>query len=314
MIKFLKILCINLLILSSLLLGTEFVIWKIESGKLKEKYPDQTTKFHSGINQNLLSPEFFPNEELNYGRNPEGLNNTKKPIVLFGCSYTYGYKLTREDTFSYKLSEFTKRPVYNQAFVGWGAQHMLYQTELDSFYEKIPEPEYVIYTFIDDHIRRAYLLSFCSANYLNETLNLRYKEENNKLVEVQNKNPIIRFIRRLYLTNKINQFVVKQYTTQEENQEKCYDFVFKHILQSRENMEKRWKNTKYIVLIYNTEKLNETRYLKQKLKKSNFIVIDTRRITKENLFKDEYKIQDNHPSGKAWDLLTPLIVEKLENK
>lgn len=311
--KFIKILGINILILPLLLLITEIAIWKIESIKLeKETNERQEIKFHKGINQHRLEPNFFPNTSLNYGRLPEGLEYKNKPIVLFGCSYAYGYNLEREETLQYKLAKMTKRPVYNQAFTGWGVQHMLYQTELDSFYEKISEPEYIIYTLIDDHTRRAYLMSFCAANFLHETLNLRYEEKDGQLVEIKNTAPFLRFIRRLYVTNELNQFFVKQYVSKEKNQEKCYDFIFKHMLQSKKNMEKKWKNTKYVILIYNTGKPKETRVLKQKLRKENFIVLDTHQLTKENLFERQYMQTNYHPTEAAWNLLTPLIVEKLE--
>ena len=310
--KFLKILGINILIIPCLLLIIEFAIWKIETENLKKINPDQITKFHSEINQNLLEPEFFPDISLNYGRLPEGLEYKTKPIVLFGCSYTYGYNLANEQSFHYKLSKATKRPVYNQAFIGWGAQHMLYQTELESFYQKISEPEYVIYTFIDDHVRRAYLLSFCSANFLNETAYLRYKEENNKLIEIKNTDPFLRFIRRLYITNVINQYTAKIYTSIELNEEKSYDFLFKHLSQSKKNMEKKWKNTKYVVLIYNTHKPIGKKYLKQKLREENFIVLDAKELTNENLFDSKYMQPNYHPTEAAWDLLVPKIVETLK--
>lgn len=313
--KNLKIIGINILVLPLLLLITEFAIWKIEGIKLtKETNEIQNLKFHEEINQYRLEPQFFPDISRNYGRLPEGLEYPSKPIVLFGCSYTYGYNLEQEETLQYKLAKITKRPVYNQAFTGWGPQHMLYQTELDSFYEKIPEPEYVIYTLIDDHVRRAYLMSFCAANFLHETINLRYKEKNGKLVEIKNTNPLLRFIRRLYLTNEINQLFVKHYISKEENQEKCYDFLFKHIRQSKENMEKRWESTKYVVLIYNTGKIKETKFLKQKLEKEKFIVLDTHQLTTERLFERKYMQINYHPTEDAWDLLTPLIVEQLEEK
>ena len=89
--KFFKILGINILILPLLLLITEFAIWKIEGIKLeRETNETQNLKFHEEINQYRLEPKFFPDISRNYGRLPEGLEYKNKPVVLFGCSYTYG--------------------------------------------------------------------------------------------------------------------------------------------------------------------------------------------------------------------------------
>ena len=91
---------------------------------------------------------------------------------------------------------------------------------------------------------------------------------------------------------------------------KYYDFCYKHFIQSKNNMEKRWKNTKFIVLMYNPA-YKEDNYLKEKLESQNFIVIKTDDLTTENLKENKYFQQNQHPTEEAWDLLTPLLIEKL---
>lgn len=54
--------------------------------------------------------------------------------------------LANEKTFAAKLSNATKRPVYNRSYHGWGIQHMLYQLEDPKTFEELPEPEYVIFS------------------------------------------------------------------------------------------------------------------------------------------------------------------------
>ena len=50
----------------------------------------------------------------------------------------------------------------------------------------------------------------------------------------------------------------------------------------------------------------------QRLEAEGFKVICTEDFTKENLNSKEYLMQDNqHPTEKAWDLLTPIIIKKL---
>ena len=42
-----------------------------------------------------------------------GTNYSSNPILIFGCSYSYGHGLKKEESFPYILSNTTKRPVYN---------------------------------------------------------------------------------------------------------------------------------------------------------------------------------------------------------
>ena len=81
-------------------------------------------------------------------RKPNGVNYSKKPIVLFGCSHIYGYRLEDNQTLSYHLSEKSQRPVYNRAYNSWGMPHMVYQLFQIDFYKEVPEPEYLIYFLI----------------------------------------------------------------------------------------------------------------------------------------------------------------------
>ncbi len=67
------------------------------------------------------------------------VKNTKSPVILFGCSFTFGAGLNDNETFSYKLSKYTGRNVYNRGLSGYGVQHMLYMLN-DSDYCFLPPP------------------------------------------------------------------------------------------------------------------------------------------------------------------------------
>ena len=142
--KFLYIV-INLLLILVILFGVELSIWNKENQFLKDNgiiQKNESIGFHKGIKNFHFDIDHFPTPENGYGVSPEGLNYKKKPIILFGCSYAYGYQLEREQTLTYKLAQNAKIPVYNRAFTGWGIQHMLYQSKIEKLYEILPEPEY----------------------------------------------------------------------------------------------------------------------------------------------------------------------------
>lgn len=83
-------------------------------------------------------------------------DSVEKPILIFGCSFAYGYKISIEKTLHKVLAKYTSRPVYDRSYAGWGINQMLYQLSNEKFYEIIPEPEYVIYVYLSDHVRRLY--------------------------------------------------------------------------------------------------------------------------------------------------------------
>ena len=237
--------------------------------------------------------------------------NKKKPIVLFGCSYTYGLHLSPDQVFSYKLAHQTKRPVYNRAWQGWGIQHMLEQTTHKEVFENIPEPEYIIYTFIDDHFRRLYISHISPYDFLTKDQYLNYELKNEKLIKKTNKNKIKTFISNTYIAKTIREYQLQKFINNQRLSNKKIDFALLHFLESKKNIDNYWKNTKFIVFFYDDTTMNKI--LASKLEENGFITITSKELTKEDLSNEKYCF-DNHPTEEAWDLLTPLIVEKLELK
>ncbi len=301
---------INISAIFLLLFAIEIIIWNQENQTLRKlgnlKITDNNIPFHAGIIPFKLDLNTFPEtKEYEYGRQPDGLEYKNKPIVIFGCSYAYGHFLDKEQTLSYKMSHQAKVPVYNRAYSGWGIQHMLYQVKRELFYEKVPEPQYAIYVFIPDHINRLYFNFFVLFDTLLEKFNLRYKEKDGKLYEVTHNNKLLNQFQRLYLVNKINQHII----IKTQKTEKHYNFALKHFIESKEEMQKHWKNTKYVVLFYTTRPNDYI--LKNKLKENDFIVLDAEEITNTNLWDDKYMRKDIHPTEDAWNIIVPKLIENL---
>ena len=308
-----KIILINILIIILVLFSFELFIWINKNLELENDNLNQSKwrpfRPHFFEQEYILDIDSFPNKQGNWGRAPEGLEYPNKPIVLFGCSFTYGMFLEKEQTFSYKLSHLTKRPTYNRALTGWGIQHMLYQCGFYKFYTTIPEPEYVIFTYIDDHLRRLHTLSISSYDLLTQDQYLRYKEKNNKLTPIKNENKLISFLKATYIIREIHSQYIRKKIFINNNRKNSILFAVKHFKLSKERMQKHWKNTKYIVIFYDTE--NE--FLKSELEKIGYTVITTKELTTENLQEEKY-LEYKHPTEEAWNLLTPLIAEKLSIK
>ncbi len=305
---------INILVFILLLFLIEVGIWAWENETLRRNNDffrqKGILKFHQGIKTFHLDPRYFPTPENGWGRAPEGLNFTSKPIVFFGCSFTYGMNLEKEQTLPYKIAYLAKRPTYNRAYSAWGVQHMLYQTKLEEMYSQLPEPEYAIYTMMHDHFRRLYIITFMRGQMLNEDFNLRYKEKDGKLYEIKHKNHLYNFIKRLYLTNVLFNHYVEKIKLRPENGEEYTNFALKHFVESKEEMQKHWKNTKFVVYFYDYHENYDL--LKNKLEKEDFIIIDNKDLTNEDLTAEKYMFADYHPKEAAWDLLVPKLVKELK--
>ncbi len=226
---------------------------------------------------------------LTYLRQPLNTESTKPPILLMGCSFAYGSFLTPEESFMGKLAKLTGRPIYNRAIQGRGADEMLYQLRSDEFYKKVPKPEWLIYIFIPDHVRRTQIP--CCV----DDLGVYY---NNRIKIIPNFNIPILYTMR----NQIDYYAI----------DKCILHFNQIMTNIKLQAEKHWGNdVKYAFLFYDNDYIVNPK-IKESIINNGFIFLTLNDLTPVNLMTEEYKTDDNiHPSEKAWDLLTPLIIEKL---
>ncbi len=224
-------------------------------------------------------------------RTPENTDSPLKPILLMGCSFAYGSELEQNQSFMHKLAEITRRPIYNRAIAARGANEMLYQAQSEEFYSIVPEPEWLIYVFIPDQIRRTVIPCSIIDYGVFYDKNLKRKREINF--------PIIYAIKQ----QSIN-FYTPQYI----------DFYISVLTQIKKETQKHWKDTKYFILYYwDEEYINVWNYMKPKLEAEDFITATMQDLANDNLMSGEYTLSDNiHPSEKAWEIITPEIIRELE--
>ncbi len=308
------IILINLSVLFVLAFIIEGFVWGCENLRMKahhEKYMGVwPIPFHPGVKSFNIDLDYYPNPKEGWGRATEGLNYKKPPIVVFGCSFVYGYLLDKNQTITYKLAHKAKRPVYSRAFQGWSIQHMLYQVRQDKFYKHVPEPEYAVYIMMFDHFRRIYSINFLSGHLLNEERNLRYKLKDGKLIQITDSNPIFNFIKRSYAVNKLHQAYINNIVLKPANYDNYSKFALEHFIESKQEMQKHWKNTKYVVLYYNSF-YNQEKFTKE-LEKNGFEVIYLPELVQADLDEEQYKIPDGHPNEKAWDIISDALIKKLK--
>lgn len=317
MIEKIKIICINIILILFVwfICDIAFFITDLIRNNICSKYTLKT--FYMRPNNPISAMNDFLNDNTGNRdnkeciRKPIGTQYKKEPIILFGCSFAYGEYLNEEQTFGYKLSKITKRPVYNRAFDSYGLQHMFYQSSLPEFYYNVPKSNTVIYIFMYDHYRRMLSKTFALSN---PNLYLHYKYKNNNLLIDNYDDILINCINYSYTIRAIKGFFKSIYMQNPNNADKITEEALTYFIKTRENLENHWNiKVNFIVFFYDENPLDKI--LIQKLKKNNFMVITTKELTTQDLYEQKYRIKDDpHPNETSWNLLTPLFVQKVQMK
>lgn len=310
-----KIIVTNLIVLFSVFIVLEVIAFFI-SVKIESQFIGNGAYRHV-LTRYFAEPTYIyydvPSEKA---RPISGIDYKNKPILLFGCSVTYGNLLSDNENFSGILSKLTKRPVYNLAYDGWTVAHMLRQLETNEDIKNL-DPEYVIYTFIHDQRRRLFFYQ----GWTNDTeLYLRYTyNKNGNLVANKKHYP---FYYRLQIVKNIQHFIERKKINDEKNASKFMLDIFE---KSSKMIKERYPNAKLIMLIYNDRDcsddnkpqicdsdyctFNEKEY--NELTKMGFEIIDIERGSNEVYCTSEYRLDDNHhPSSKMWQDFLPKLAKK----
>ncbi|MBQ2645037.1 hypothetical protein IJG14_05655 [bacterium] len=315
--KIISIIFFNLIAIIALWIISDVCIY-ITSLKLNNQLSFQNLKdFYKKptipINdmEHLFLEDYQTNENMIKLRKPNGLQFKSSPILLFGCSFAFGHYLKYNQNFSYKLSNQLKRPVYNRSIPGSGIQQMYYQTTRDEFYKIVHPCNTVIHVFMDAHFKRM-LGHDCFIHGI--SIFLHYKYKNGKLIMDNYNNPFVVFNKYNYTLRAIRRIYNEFYLKNPKNVDRITNEALSYFLKIRENLENSWHNkVKFIVLFY-TPYMRHEQVLMNKLRENNFIVISTDDLTNEDLHSKKYKLPDEHPNEEAWDLLTPLFIEKMKQE
>ncbi len=252
-------------------------------------------------------------KEKNYFRDTIIQNSTSPPILIFGCSFGYGFKLRKEQAFAYKLAKITNRTVYNRSISSYDFQYMPYvlehmdiKNELLQDFGETKQPEYIIFVLIDNHLYRQYRY-FIGADQPYE--DIHYKKTNNTLTYCKPKTFIFSF--------PIFRFIYEHYSWiayKRKDFSETFSLMKLHFEKTKAIVDKKFPGTKIVILNYEGWKDSElqNRKIWKEFEDEGFIVIHTSKITNEFLYLDKYKIpNDVHPNEKAWDLIVPALAKEL---
>lgn len=306
-----KILVINIILLLFVFLISEITSYCILLGRYKEALENFNiiTENKTVIPLNYKKTTLETKKDLLSSFRPIEERNTKKrPIILFGCSYTEGFGLKDKQTFSYKLANYTNRTIINRGKSGTGLNFLYLQLSEEEIRKTLPKnPEYIIYTLIPDHFARLYRYRA----FILGDLSLRYKIKNNKLVQDK---PIFINPHSLFTILLLEEYIEQ---TKYKNDFENFTLFNKVMDESYKLIKEHYPYTKFVILYYegphdiNNEILDETlkKYIKQN---EDIILIEVNKELPEIQKNREYwQIDEEHPSSQAWNLIVPMVAKKL---
>lgn len=294
---FLKIL-LQIIVVFLIVILAEYALYLINL----KKYPGLEKSFFKPYNSFDKS---FYEFHINNFRPVENKNNSKNPILIFGCSYAYGDNLKENQIFSHKLAKYTNSAIYNFGIGGAGVQHMYYMLNniqmKNRYFSVINEPKYVFFLYVPQlHNVRLFQHIFIPLEP-NEYLNYDIKS----------------FKRISYPKIFYNSFILKSLdvyiaTKKGNNFKLSEQYLVEYFSKSKKEMEKNWKNTKYYILSYD---YNEScKMIIQVAEKAGWNLIFLDDFVTGDINGIEYAIskKDRHPNEHFWNEMVPNLAKRLD--
>ena len=235
-------------------------------------------------------------------------NSKNKPILWFGCSFAEGCGVEDSSTPCFKISELTQRSCINKSKGTTGTQFMYYQLKQDNFKSTYPEADYIIYTFIWDHLQRLYNYQVNPLIYMH---NLRYEIQGDKLKEI---NPQFNPLYSSFLVKRILNKKIRLAGNKERQDFKLFNKIMK---ETANIIKEKYPNAKFIMLEF--PQISDLRLPDNEIKELETYGITVLRV-KDFLPNDidvtdeQYWLEDKlHPTSEFWDMFLPKIVEEYVN-
>jgi uncharacterized protein YnzC (UPF0291/DUF896 family) len=171
-----------------------------------------------------------------------------------------------------------------------------------------PDPEYVFYVFIADHLRRMYV----NCNKIDTFNYLTYKNKKGELVERDTKKSTI--FDKSYLALNIQNF--SYHILQNVFKEQIYELAKLYFISMKKEITKKYPKAKFVIIEYELgdyTELTEPRI--EELNREGIEVLSLNKHFDDELKLDSYKnpVEKDifrHPNEKAWKLVVEYIAKE----
>ena len=309
-----KIILINLAVFIILFAILEFISYLYLRADSKE-FMDNYNKAARKENNSLLTQKYGPIKIFDQNDFDElrkiNIGNRNKPSVLFfGCSYMYGASLSEEETLPYYIYKKTDRTTINRAIPGGSILNMFHDLADAKFLEKIkefPQPDYVVYLWINDHLNRISNIYRGSVRAIDNPyyfINTQWIEQDGKLKEIYPKKWEMPFY-TLYCTKAYHFFYSQNFSKEKKDAK-----MLRYFLMANKSIKEIFPNSKFVIIEYKDgshELMTDS--FKQNLEEKGITVLNAEKLAGHELDSEKWRASDNeHPNGKAfYDVANGLI-------
>lgn len=274
----------------------------------KKRFNDSLKKYfqkwdYNFFNKDELRPAALYYVKSSYKNTPPHQKNMRKrikdDIVVSGCSFAFGDKLTNEQAVHSQLSKYTHRNVFNIALSGGSPRELLYILSNDKILNSLISDKTSVKDFI-----YIYISDSKSRLYRNVRPIVPFYIATNGYKKLQYSN-VPNYINHSFLLRYINIFLYNNGFLKNKN--KLFNLYMNEINNKIKN---NFKNAKFIILVYNYNK-DDIEMFKE-LETNGIKIIYLYRIVKVNIDDEKYKLDDNfHPNAKAWEVIVPALAKEL---
>lgn len=229
-------------------------------------------------------------------------NIDKSPILLFGCSFTYGEGLNSKQTFSAKLQNYTNRMVYNRGIPSTSINTTLFLLRNGVAKTINDVPDIIIYTYMYDQVRRLFIE--CS---FHDDPNIYYKYKTK--TELEEKTDMDLWYWHSYLLRELNRRYTYKMLVEKKND--VAKFFLAHIIAVNIEIKKLYPYARFLIFVYNNDSYIKS--MEKTLKRNGIEVIYLSELSNIDFSTIEYQISetDEHPNELAWDKIVPLLSKRL---
>ena len=239
-----------------------------------------------------------------------------KPIITIGCSYTYGILLEPNETLAGQLNKVTGRTVYNLGISATGPQIVYEQLNDPDLKKDIPDAEYIIYTFLHNHIMRQFMYILSNSSIINPVYEV---DKNDNFVK---RKPF--FPQILYTLFTVRNYLEKLMNEDEQKElGKGLPLFIRTMKECVKIANEKYPGSKFVLIEFpqapmcrpdyqkKTQELSEENI--KNLEKIGIIYINAEELAGHK-FRDveKYRIADkDHPNAAVWKELAPLLKTRL---
>ena len=321
-----RVICINLIPIFLFFAGAEWVFHRLDGSVATEQdapyvrsdkllgstpIPGSRSHFRMSYHGEKIAEGVVTIDQAGNRVTPEPAAETGKPVVFYGCSFTFGLGISDHETLPWQFAETTGLRVFNLGLNGYGPQQFLALLESGKFSERVQRqtPELVIYLALPCHLERLNgEPSFCatSPRYVLQDGEFRRAGTFLPFDGI----PILGICARQALKSPIFCRVYSMLRRSSQDDEERIANFRAAVLKMRDLVKRQLPDARFVVLSYDSP----TEVIQRSLAETDIEIIRCSELVEKPLEHADYHIpHDGHPTGALWRDLLPGLLRILDS-